>query len=222
LNGVQAPAPTERPRRAGAPVYRHTRYDELVIFEFLLPLAREETLRRALDHLFYADSIECRLRAIGIDRLEEIIPRGPGLCDDAYLARITAMVGERFGGYSIGHVAGRYRAGALLSRREAADVAAADGRYLVDETTAVVRFIVRCTAARTDYEPHVGPLRGALDAPMGAAGRGPAIADELRLIRGLFFELFAEAVVHMVEGEDEIWLLETGPERHLYAWERVP
>ncbi len=44
---------------------------------------------------------------------------------------------------------------------------------------------------------------------------------ELRLIRVLFLGLFAEAVVHAVEGEDEIWLLESGPTRRLYVWERV-
>jgi hypothetical protein len=47
------------------------------------------------------------------------------------------------------------------------------------------------------------------------------LTREDRLIRLLFLELFAEAVVHAVEGEDEIWLVENGPTRRLYVWERA-
>jgi hypothetical protein len=100
---------------------------------------------------------------------------------------------------------------------------AREGRYLVDETTAVVRFIIECDSTRTGYEPHTRPARQALDgAASTTAGSGRAGTQvEQRLIRAPFFELFAEAVAHMVEGEDEIWLLENGAERRLYVWERV-
>ena len=57
--------------------------------------------------------------------------------------------------------------------------------------------------------------------PLTTAATVAATHEEVRLIRALFFEFFAEAVVHMVDGEDEIWLLETGPARGLYVWERI-
>lgn len=202
--------------------YRHIRYDEFVIYEFLLPLTREGQLRRALDSLFYSDTIERRLLQIGLDRMEEIVPRAAALRDEQYIGHILALVADRFAGYSLDHVNGRYRAAGLLSQREAGDIVAQEGRYLVDETTAVVRFIVKCMSARTEYEPHLRPFRQAPEPDAAMARAGAAIEEEVRLIRALFFALFAEAVVHMVEGEDEIWLVETGPTRRLYVWEHRP
>jgi len=205
-----------------APMYRHLRYEQLVTYEFLLPLTREDRLRRALDGLFYSDTIERRLREIGLEAMEAIAPRAPGMSDAAYTAEILALVSSRFIGYSISHVNGRYRAADLLSRRAAGELLAEEGRYLVDETTAVVRFLIKCNSTRAEYDPHLPAafraLTRAQDEPSPAAGD---VADEIRLIRALFFALFAEAVVHSVEGEDEIWLLEDGPGRRLYVWERA-
>ena len=206
---------------AQGPIYRHVRYDDVVSYEFLLPLTREDHLRQALDSLFYSDAIARRLHQIGLDRLAEIVPRDPLVSDDDYVAALLAIVAQRFVGYSISHVSGRYRAAGLMSRREAGEFLANEGRYLVDETTAVVRFIIKCDSTRTDYEPHSRPVRLALDGAATTTAATAAARDEQRLIRALFFELFAEAVVHMVEGEDEIWLLENGAERRLYVWERA-
>jgi len=197
------------------------RYDELVTFDFLLPLTREDRLRRALDDLFYADTIARRLGQIGLDRFAGAVPREPGLGDEQYAARIVDLVADRFVGYSISHVAGRYRAAGLMTRREAGDLLAREGRYLVDETTALVRFIARCNATRRAYDPHAGSLLGALDDDLGGPDRDATVRAEVRLIEVLFLELFAEAVVHAVEGEDEIWLVESGPTRRLYVWERA-
>lgn len=202
-----------------APMYRHVRYEQLVTYEFLLPLTREDRLRRALDGLFYSDTIERRLREIGLEAMEAIVPRDSGCNDAEYIAALLALVSSRFIGYSITHVNGRYRAADLLSRRAAGELLAQEGRYLVDETTAVVRFLIKCNSTRTEYEPHLPAAMRAMvmaeDPPAGAT------AAEIRLIRALFFALFAEAVVHSVEGEDEIWLLEDGPGRRLYVWERA-
>ena len=206
--------------RLGPAGYRHVRYDELVTFDFLLPLTREDRLRRALDDLFYADAVARRLREVGLERLAAVVPREPGLDDERYVARIVDLVAERFVGYSISHVAGRYRAAGLMTRRQAGDLLAREGRYLVDETTALVRFIARCNSTRRVYDPHAGSLLGALDEPGWASG-DPAVRAEVQLIEVLFLELFAEAVVHAVEGEDEIWLVESGPARRLYVWERA-
>jgi hypothetical protein len=62
-----APAASRVGRRATGQIgYRHVRYDELVTFDFLLPLAHEGRLRRALDDLFHADAIARRLERIGL------------------------------------------------------------------------------------------------------------------------------------------------------------
>ena len=208
-------------RGTGQTGYWHVRYDELVTFDFLLPLTREDRLRRALDDLFYADAVARRLGEIGLERLAAVVPREPGLDDERYLARIVELVADRFVGYSISHVAGRYRAAGLMTRREAGDLLAREGRYLVDETTALVRFVARCNASRRSYDPHAGSLLGALEDEPGGRDRGAAVRAEVRLIEVLFLELFAEAVVHAVDGEDEIWLVESGPTRRLYVWERT-
>jgi hypothetical protein len=209
------------PGATGQVGYRHVRYDELVTFDFLLPLTREDRLRRALDDLFYADAVARRLTQVGLERLAAVVPREPGLGDEQYVERIVQLVADRFVGYSISHVAGRYRAAGLMTRRQAGDLLAREGRYLVDETTALVRFIARCNATRHSYDPHVGSLLGALDDDPDDPDRGAAVRAEVRLIEVLFLELFAEAVVHAVEGEDEIWLVESGPTRRLYVWERT-
>ena len=46
------------------------------MFEFLLPRTRESQLRAALDDLFYCDTVEQRLREIGVMKLEERSSRG--------------------------------------------------------------------------------------------------------------------------------------------------
>ena len=44
---------------------------------------------------------------------------------------------------------------------------------------------------------------------------------ELKRVRLAFFLLFAEAVTLTVRGEDEVWLLESGPESRVYVWEKA-
>ena len=49
----------------------------------------------------------------------------------------------------------------------------------------------------------------------------PLVNAEIQLIRALFFQLFAEAVVLTVPNEEEIWLVERGPTPRLFVWERT-
>jgi hypothetical protein len=49
---------------------------------------------------------------------------------------------RRIGGFFISHVSGRFRTGPIVSRRDSAAKLASDKAYLIDETTAVVRFII--------------------------------------------------------------------------------
>jgi len=49
--------------------YQRVKYQEIVTYEFLLPLTREDQLRKALDALFYKDTIQQRLIEIGLEEV---------------------------------------------------------------------------------------------------------------------------------------------------------
>jgi hypothetical protein len=166
--------------------YKHTRFHVVRVYEFFMPLSNENHLRDALDALFFLESIEAQLRTIPPVELEKKFPRGAGEADPDYQKRLCAWISDHFGGYSIYHVNGRYRAMAL-SRRS--DVLDGRTRYLVDETTAVTRFIFPC-----------------------------ADEDEARTVAFFFEHLFVAAIIEMVNGEDEIWMVESGFENQLHIW----
>lgn len=204
--------------------YKRLAYDHVVTYEFLLPLTREEELRQALDALFYVDTVRHRLQEIGLDLVAEIIERKDGESDSAYVERLCQIVSEMFGGYSINHVSGRFRLGDLVSRARAGELLAQNQRYLIDETTAVVRFIIPVKAARREYgeDPRsIVRVLEELHVEDTSVAVTPETYAEIRRIRALFFLLFVEAVVRNVSGEAEIWLLETGHGQRLYVWERI-
>jgi hypothetical protein len=195
--------------------YQRLKYSEVVTYEFLLPLTREEQLHLALDDLFFEDAVQQRLYEIGLDRVKEWIPVVGMEQEAEYVHRVCQVVSDKFGGYSISHVSGRYRASALASRAQAAEMFANGKRYIIDETTASVRFIIPIEATRTT------DLHGADQAISYSAKPGKKVVREIDLVRSLFFNLFVEAIVRMVKGEDVIWLVEeTGFNRSLYVWQR--
>lgn len=61
-------------------------------------------------------------------------------------------------------------------------------RYLVDETTAVTRFVFPCKP------------------------------DEGEKVRFLFRELFITPITEQVSGEDEIWVVESGTRNKVHVW----
>jgi hypothetical protein len=194
--------------------YERVCYREVVIYEFLLPLTREAELRLVLDEMFFADTVHRRLRETGIERLERWCSRDDQVSDDEFLSQVAELAAGRFGGYSIAHVSGRYRRGPLLSRRDAAERFATGERYLVDETTAVVRFTVPVKASRRSYS---GDFDEVDDSPDLDDFRA-----DVALIHHLFFALFVESVVALVSGEDEIWLYEEwSAGRRLYVFSRT-
>ena len=201
--------------------YRRVKYDALVTYEFLLPLTREGELRRALDDLFYSDTMERRLRDIGLNNIEEIVPRDASFNDEQYIELVLSIVADRFQGYSISHVNGRFRAADLKSRVGAGELLAQDRTYLLDETTAIVRFIIKCNSSKSYYASDVQSILQAIDGEPVVNPASDEVLREIRLIRALFFQLFAEAVVRTVHGEEVIWLLEMGPTPRLYVWERA-
>ncbi len=113
------------------------------------------------------------------------------------------------GGYSIYLVNGRYRADKLASRAEVVNRPFAYGSYIVDETTAIVRFIL---PVKTDAEKFE---RGKILEPATDSFHASKRAE---LIRWLFLNFFAEALISVVQNEDEIWLLESGMRSAFYRW----
>src|SRR6266436_2725310 len=124
--------------------YTKHEYEYPVIFEFFLPLTNETALRTTLDALFFKENIESKLKAIGAKELAKHLPRNKGESETKYFERVADWVGAHFGGYSISHVSGRYKAGKLSTHDEVTAREKRGHRYLVDETTAVTRFIFPC------------------------------------------------------------------------------
>ena len=198
--------------------YRRRSYDAVVQYEFLLPLTREDRLREALDSLFFVDAIRQRLDEIDIDELRSWVGQDPAESPEKYLQRLTDEVGATFFGYSVSHVNGRFRDGELLTREDAAGLVAARDAYIVDETTASVRFIVPIASTERQHEGTFAD--SGVDVPHTEVTDGAA--EEVRLIRRLFFGLFVEAIVSSIQGEAEIWLIERGPHgERLFVWERL-
>lgn len=123
-----------------ADTYAPTTYDDVVVLEFYLPLTQETALRRTLDSLFYEDAVVPRLRAIDPRGLNTLFGYGD---DDETLEAARQFIDDRFRGYSIYRVDGRFRSMPLTTMQHATEIARA-GTYLSDQTTAVCRFVFPC------------------------------------------------------------------------------
>ena len=194
--------------------YTEYTYDSVIIYDFLMPLSNEGQLRTALDALFYKDTVLARLRAIGYEDVRKNLPSGDLESPDDILERASGWVAERFGGYSITHVNGRFRAADLSTLADAARLQEKGGHYLIDETTAVVRFIFHCG------EPRVRRIReqGSDLFDAGHAGLSEGDKEDYDSINWLFRVLFVENILQVVNGEDEIWMVESGVRNRLHRW----
>lgn len=183
----------------------------ILIYEFFMPLSREDRLREALDNLFYRDTIEQRIKEIGIARIRA----GLELPDDSTNEQVRQVVFDfmenTIGGYSIYTVNGRYRAEELATRQQVVTRPFAYGPYIVDETTAIVRFIlpVETDAGKFEYGKLLQPASSSIGAE-----------EHAKLMSWLFLNFFAEAIIRVVQKEDEIWLLESGMRSAFYRWVR--
>lgn len=169
--------------------YTKTDYERVIVYEFFMPLTNETALRTTLDALFFKDNVIPKLKAIGLDTVAQRVSREPEESDAAYLDRLCEWIGNHFGGYSIYHVDGRFLAGKMLSRDEAAECERGGQRYLVDETTAVTRFIFPC---ETD--------------------------EEAEQVRYFFNELFVQTIIQLINAEDQIWMVEAGLQNRVHIW----
>lgn len=175
-------------RRVTATDYSYSSFDDVLMYEFFMPLTNEAALRNTLDALFYKDTILSKLRSCKSSDLRAQVAREPEETSENYLDRLCAWVAKRFHGYSISHVSGRFRNEDLCTREEAAEIKK-KRRYLIDETTAVTRFIFPCD--------------------------GLEDADR---VRWFFDTLFVRNIIEVVNGEDEIWMLESGMRNRLHIW----
>jgi hypothetical protein len=98
--------------------------------------------------LFYKDTILARLRAIDLKKLHNQFPAQDGEATEGCLDRLCEWIAKHFQGYSITTVSGRFRALKLMSTTQAATVEENGDRYLIDETTVIVRFIFPCGQPR--------------------------------------------------------------------------
>ena len=181
----------------------------ILIYEFFMPLSREDRLREALDNLFYRDTIEQRIQEIGIDQIRAGLKLAKSDSDEKIQQLVFEFMESTIGGYSIYLVNGRYRADRLASRAEVLNRPFGYGPYIVDETTAIVRFIL---PVETDAGQFV---HGNLLEPAAPSIHAKQRAEQ---IRWLFLNFFAEALIRVVPKEDEIWLLESGMRSTFYRW----
>ena len=188
-------------------------HDSVLVFEFFMPLTNEAHLRTALDALFYKDTVLRRLRATGLTEVREHFAARDSESENVYLARLCEWIAKHFQGYSITTVRGRFRALNLMSMAEAATVEENGDRYLEDETTAIVRFIFPCG------QPHrISPGRAQdLDIPEPASDGDTGVA-EADQIRWFFNALFVQSIIQVVNGEAEIWMVESGMRNRLHIW----
>jgi hypothetical protein len=124
--------------------YSVLHHDAVMMFDFFMPLTNESHLRNALDALFYKDTIIARLKALDTPALLQRFSIQAGETEDSYYNRLCEWIAKHFVGYSISNVAGRFRMQDVMTMMEAAGFEEGGGRYLADETTAVVRFIFPC------------------------------------------------------------------------------
>lgn len=184
--------------------YKSESYSNVIIFEFFMPLTHEGALKSALDSLFYKDTITRRLKLVPIEEIEKKFMRLPNEENNDYNERIYEWISKKFIGYSINHYKGRFRVGNLKTFDEVAKIQKQAGRYIEDETTAIVKFIFPCGAQE--------------EAKKFSSFSEDQIQKEADLIRFFFEILFINIILEVISGEDEIWMLESGMKTNLHIW----
>ena len=79
----------------------------ILIYEFFMPLSREDRLREALDNLFYRDTIEQRIQEIGISRIRDGLKLSSDYSENKIRQLVFDFMESTIGGYSISMVNGR-------------------------------------------------------------------------------------------------------------------
>ncbi|KAF0108670.1 MAG: hypothetical protein FD146_556 [Anaerolineaceae bacterium] len=192
------------------PQYNEHQHPDVVIFELFLPLTCEDKLRKALDKLFFKDTVLKRLQSIGMKELQEGFRKEDNETESGYLEGICKFFSDKFGGYSISHVSGRFRSKDLLERKKARELEDHDEDYLIDETTAIVRFVIPIQATEI-------VIRENSDIQLELNFSCPTVDEELTGIEWLFRNLLIAAILHTVD-QNQIWILESGKRYQLYRF----
>ena len=192
-------------------------YSNIVTFEFFLPLNNESALMSTLDELFYKDTIK---KMISLEKRDELYNAFPLLSDETdedYFERLCQWLSSIFGGYSIGTVNGRFRASEIKTYREVSEILTSGRNYIIDETTAIVRFIfpignpVKNKTVDYTYKQNQQKTLKNTD---------ESLNKEYMKIRYFLKILFVKSILSLVAGEDEIWMIERGlnGKSKLYVW----
>jgi hypothetical protein len=209
-----------RDEPTGAPDYTLLQHDHVLVYEFFMPLTNETTLKQSLDRLFYRDAVISRLRQLDQSALRKWFPpEGAKKAD--YFEALSDWISDRFSGYSIAVVNGRFRIQDLISRVDAANSEASGKPYLIDETTAIVRFIFPCgKPIRREPPEAVTNYEDPDDAPEDAEA-----LLEAKSIRWFFKALFVQNILEVVAGKEaEVWMVESGIRNrvHIYRVDTEP
>ena len=181
--------------------YKVENYKNVIIYEFFMPLTNEGALKSALDALFYKDTLIRRFSLIPISEIEAKFQRKTNEEDNEYYDRIYEWISEKFVGFSISHCKGRFRIGGLKTFKEVAIIQEQAGRYIEDETTAIVKFIFPCGEQNEEQNT-----------------TSTFTQQEEELIRYFFEKVFVETILEVMIAEDEIWMLESGMRTKLHIW----
>src|SRR5438477_6679760 len=72
--------------------YKTSRFENVMLFDFFMPLRNEEYLRTALDALFFKDSVLFRLKALNENEMNHHFPRPPEETQEQYFERICDWI----------------------------------------------------------------------------------------------------------------------------------
>ncbi len=190
-------------------------YKSVMIYEFFLPLSNETDLKSALQSLFYKDTVVQRLKMFDIEDIKKFFPMNSKESISEYYERIFGWISKKFSGYSIGHYQGRFKIDELKTYQEVADLQSREIKYLIDETTAIVKFIFPCgeplkQLKNESYSVFLDKIDTYEDTE--------DIKEEIRRIRYFFYVLFIDNILQVISGEDEIWMLESGLTHRLHIF----
>lgn len=156
------------------------------------------------------------LARIEQSELNNAFPKENNENDELYYQRLYKWISNKFCGYSIGTVSGRFKVNELKTFSEVSDLLSMGRHYLIDETTAIVKFIFpigqQHISEDIDYKYNQGFFK-----------QNQINSDEEKVeisrIRFFFKNLFVKAILELVNGEDEIWMIESGVNKSkLYMW----
>ena len=200
-------------------VYQEEYYSEVLIFEFFLPFNNESNLRAVLDDLFYKDTIKVMIARIDQEELLSAFPRDNDENDDLYYENLYKWISNKFRGYSIGTVSGRFIVTELKAFSEVSELLSRGQHYLIDETTAIVKFIFPISQVVQSVDVN---YKYDLDTPGQRqinTEENENVKVEINRIKFFFKNLFVKAILELVNGEDEIWMIESGLDKSkLYKW----